>query len=202
MASYSYMIKPVKPLSWSNDFLFTNSPDILKYWKTCYERLTAIAQGYPYVLPDGFRFVEVDNSAGGYSGYRFPYEILLPDGNIVKTNNVDVAELNARIAEAAINKKYGIIPTTTTTTTTTTAAAAEPTQATPAPAVTVPESTTTPPPVTVPESTTASPLQVPADFYESQAASEEENDTSSYVVGGLILLGGFLLIRHWNKKKN
>ena len=193
MASYSYMIQPVKPLSWSNNFLFTNSPDVLKYWQTCYERLTAIAQGYPFVLPDGFRFVKVD-------GDRFPYEILLPDGNIVKTDNVDVAELNARIAEAAINKKYGIIPTSTTTTTT--AAAAEPTQATPAPAVTVPESTTTPPPVTVPESTTASPLQVPADFYESQAESEEENDTSGYVIGGLILLGGFLLIRHWNKKKN
>lgn len=192
----SMIFHPVANKIWLDSSIKFVEDEDREYYVIAKERLTAIAEGYPYLLPDGFRFAPLQNR----KTYPFPYEIVLPDGKVVKTDNPDTAELNARIAEAAINQRYGIVSTPTAATTTTTTAAATPTPTT---AVTVQDTITqTPAPtVTVPTSTTANPLQVPQDFKEIQAAEEESDEKSTLIIGGLVLVGGFLLIRQFFKKK-
>lgn len=183
---------PVADKIWLDRSIKSVEDEDREYYVIAKERLTAIAEGYPYLLPDGFRFAPLINRKTS----PFPYEIVLPDGKVVKTENPDTAELNARIAEAAINQRYGIVSTPTAATTTTAAP-------TPTTAVTVQDTITeTPAPtVTVPTSTTANPLQVPQDFEETQAAAEESDEKSTLIIGGLVLVGGFLLIRQFFKKK-
>lgn len=195
MSTYPLNFSPVAGKIWLDSPMRFVEDEDREYYLIAKERLTAIAEGYPYVLPDGFRFAPLQNR----KTYKFPYEIVLPDGKVVKTENPDTAEFNARIAEAAIYQKYGIIPTTTATTT----PAATTPEPTPAPSVVIPESTvnTSAPSVVIPESTKQSPLQVPTDFAQAQAEAEANDEKSSLIVGGLVLLGGFLIIRYLRKKK-